>query len=221
VFVPFGITDAKLPSGPTPPKDLTTRLETGRQALGEGNFQLAVAELGAAQEMVRQQPALLTSEQRRELNRLHQQAELLSDLLTDSLGEILVRAAGLEDREWQAVFTRRYKDRGVVFEAEVRRDAAGKYHVAYVLQAGAEPARVELEDLKLLARLPLERPQRLLFGGRLASIRRESPGPTWVVRFEPESGVLLTDAGAATACGLPADEPALAEVLARQKEWLK
>ena len=64
-----------------------------------------------------------------------------------------------------------------------------------------------------------DRPRRLLFGARLASVDRE--GGAWVVRFERASGVLLTDEGAVAACGLPPLDTELREVLRQQDLWLK
>lgn len=55
-------------------------------------------------------------------------------------------------------------------------------------------------------------------GARLDSIARDEAG-VWVIRFKPDSGVLLTDAEvAATASPLPLDDE-LQAVLRRQAEW--
>jgi hypothetical protein len=68
--------------------------------------------------------------------------------------------------------------------------------------------------------VPLDPPPRLIFGGRLAGLAREAGGG-WVVRFEPDSGVLLTDAAALAACSpVPPDADAL-QTLRRQEEWLR
>src|SRR5262249_34701738 len=151
-------------------------IATGSQALGEGRFHRAEEELATAREIHRGRPGLLPSAEARDLTQLDRQADLLADLLTESLEQILARAGGPDDREWQGVFVRRYKDKAVVFDADVRRDAAGQYHFSYILRTGDEVHRVAVEDLKVLAALPLERPSRLLFGGRLAAVQREPPG---------------------------------------------
>jgi hypothetical protein len=202
------------------PSELEAHRGAGVRALAEGHFQVALDELTAAKDLGERHPASLTPRERRELRQLLRQADLLSDLLTESLHEILVRAAGLDDREWEAVFNRRYRDKAVVFEAAVRLDASGRYHLGYTLQLDREPGRIEIGDLKLLESLPLQTPQHLLFGGRLASIRREPPGPAWVVRFRPDSGVLLTDPGAVRACGLPADDAEISAALQKQSSWV-
>jgi hypothetical protein len=67
--------------------------------------------------------------------------------------------------------------------------------------------------------LPLEEPTRLLFGARLARVRRDTPS-SWEVRFEPDSGVLLTDPGAAAVCCPFLGEAELRALLQRQAGWL-
>jgi hypothetical protein len=58
----------------------------------------------------------------------------------------------------------------------------------------------------------------LLFGGRLSDLTREDGGG-WVFRFEPDSGVLLTDASAVASCLGPPDVDLL-EVLRFQHQTL-
>jgi hypothetical protein len=88
-----------------------------------------------------------------------------------------------------------------------------------VLRLHEERAHLELGDLQLLERLPLTQAQRVVFGGRLAGVRRE-PGRGWVVRLEPDSGVLLTDLGALAACLPDPDGPPVQALRDRQVEWI-
>lgn len=195
------------------------RVAAGARELTEGNYQQAVASFDAAARNAAHRPNLLPPREARQLAQLRRQAALLADLSTESLGEMLTRAGGLEEREWQAFFERRYKDRAIVFDAVVRRDAAGRYEIDYAVFAGDEPARLELDGLDVLNGLPLEQPRRLLFGARLEIVSREGPGP-WVVRFVPNSGVLLTQPAALGPWAGPMIDPELAEVLNRQAEWI-
>lgn len=206
--------------GPDEAEKIAGHNSTGLRALAAGNYQLAVDEFETALGIQERNPQVLNSIDRRKLLQLHRQAALLADSLSQSLQEILRDAAGVPDREWQAVFVRRYHGKSVVFLGETRRDAAEQFRLLdYQVFVGMEKARLELKDLKLLHHLPLQDPQRLLFGARLASARREEAGE-WVVRFMPDSGVLLTDPGAATACCLQPLDKELQEVLKRQSEWL-
>jgi hypothetical protein len=218
LFVHFG--QRVPPTEALKPEEITDHVKSGERALAAGKFRLATDELQAALALLKQHPEGLPAAEGRRVLRLERQADLLADLLSESLGEILQSAAGRQEEEWQAQFARRYRDRAVVFDADVRREAPGVFHLDYQVRAGAEPARIDLGGLKFLAALPVDRPPRLLFGARLASVSREFPG-VWVVRFTSDSGVLLTDVGAVTAsCPPPIDEELL-DVLHRQEKWVR
>ena len=95
----------------------------------------------------------------------------------------------------------------------------------YALQADGKPARVDLANVKLLIDLKGHgfltpgKPRRLFFGGRLASMAREAGGE-WVIRFERESGALLTEIDIAAAVSpLPMDAEQRA-VIETQAEWI-
>ena len=186
-------------------------IDAGRKLLREGNFREALKHLDAAGARDSGDP---------ELRQLYRQADLLARLLRQSLEEIVQQGQMLRrPGEWQEQF-KDYKGRTVLFDDVVRRDENGRHHLAvYRVIAGDEKAVVRL-DLDLLRRLPLEQPRRLLFGARLASVEREAGG-LWVIRFEPDSGVLLTDEGAASACGLGPLDAGLREVVRQQAEWIK
>jgi hypothetical protein len=192
------------------------RLLAARAHLGRGNFRLALEDLRAARAL-RDLPSW-PRDARLELARLQRQAELLADLMAESLGEVLDHAAGILEKEWQADFRHRYRGKAVVFDLEVHAGPGGRYQHEWLLRARDEPAHLDLSDLELLRRLPLDRPQRLLFGARLAEVRRE-PGRGWVVRLEPDSGVLITDPEAAVACFLSPEEADVRALLRRQAEW--
>jgi hypothetical protein len=191
--------------------------EAGRRALAEGNFFLAQRELTAAAPLAGDDR---TSGELRTFDQLRRQADLLRHLHGRSLQEVLLEALPLRrEDEWEQRFRAQHAGKAVVFDDVVGRNAAGLPALAvYRVRAGSEKARVALEDLRLLWQLPLDPPQRLLFGGRLASLTREDGG-VWVFRFDPDSGVLLTDAGAVSAC-LGALDADLLEVLRRQQQWL-
>jgi hypothetical protein len=197
-------------------EDLAARLSAARGHLRRGNVHLALDELKRARAAGERPP--WPPARRLEWARLRRQAELLANLAAESVEEILGHAAGVLEREWQAEFARRYRGKAVVFDLEVRVGAGGRYEHDWVLRARDEAAHLELEDLELLRRLPLDPPQRVLFGARLASVRRE-PGRGFVVRLDPPSGVLITDAEAAVACFLSPEEAETRALLERQSEW--
>src|SRR5262249_1070034 len=192
------------------------RIAAGKKALAARSFHEATKQFEGAEALREKQPQLVSAKETRELRQLHRQASLLADLHLESLEELLRHAAGMPDAEWQARFHRNYEGRAVVFDALARRDAADRYHVEYWLSARGEPGRVECGELHLLQALPLRDPHRLIFGARLASIRREK-NAAWVVRFKPDSGVLLTDRGAVSASFLRAIDAELEEALRWQE----
>ncbi len=203
--------------GGSPRPDFRAAAESGRRALADGNFFLAAREFASARGASRERA---TAAEQRGFEQLRRQAELLSLLHGRSLQEVLHEAVPLRSTdEWAERFRAEHLGRAVVFDDVVGRDAAGRPALTvYRVRAAGENARVALEDLRLLRGLPLEPPQRLLFGGRLAGLEREDGGG-WAFRFEPDSGVFLTDAGAAAACLGPPD-PDLLELLRRQERWV-
>jgi hypothetical protein len=198
-----------------------TLLAEGEQRLRQGNVFLALKELNAALEQRNRSPRAFSREEHHRLEQLWQQTDLLARLLDQPLEEIVRQARQhRNDEEWRAKFEQ-YRGRTVVFDDVLRLDAQGRPVLGfYVVRSGAIEVRVALEDLILLRQLPLEPPRRWLFGARLASCRREEGG-VWVIRFEPDSAVLLSDEiAAAVCCPLPLDEELLA-VLKQQSDLLR
>ncbi len=200
----------------------------GRRALVDGDFHLAAQRLQSALEQNQKHPDLLSPDERRQLTQLWRQVDLLSRLSSQSLEEIVEEADKVRHaEEWKARFEADYQGKAVVFDDEVwfddarrpdgRRRPLLRY---YRVTAGGREVRLALEDLHVLQPLARERPQRMLFGGRLSAVER-GPDGQWVVRFDPDSGVLLTDRDAAGAiCPAPLD-PGLIGVLQFQEDWLR
>jgi hypothetical protein len=175
------------------------QLHAARQRLSEGSFRLARATLEQARQESGNEWRALPREQRQDWTQLQRQAAVLADLLAEPLEDVVRHASGVKEAEWDAEFRQRYQGRAVVFDVVVQRLTEGGYRHNYCLVNPHDEARLELGDLALLRRLPLDQPQRLVFGARLAGVGREAPGG-WVVRLAPDSGVFLTDPGAAAAC---------------------
>jgi hypothetical protein len=196
---------------------LGERLAAVRTALDEGSYRLARAELAGAHHLALRYPPLLEPEQAARLARWRRQADLLADLLPESVGEIVRHSAGRADKEWEAIFRERYAGRSIVLDARVFRDAAGHVHVDYHLEAAGGVGDWDLDALRVLEGLPLRQPQRLFFGFRVHGVRRLARDH-WTVVPEPDSGVLLTDPEMLIGLSVAADEE-LVEVLRRQARW--
>jgi hypothetical protein len=204
--------------------DFQSHRAVGENALQAGRLQLAAEEFAKARQLALQQSDPLPLAELLSLNQKLRETSLLADLLSESLDEILERAARLPEDEWKAQFEKRYRGTGsanaVVFDAEVRQIGPRRYRLDWELSAGTEPARVEIDELRFLEDLPLQEPRRLLFGARLGSIQREQNG-VWVVRFEPTSGVLLTDPRALSVrYPAPVDDE-IKGLLERQRRWVE
>lgn len=202
-------------------EDLGARIAEAEQALKDGNYRLAVRELKSASETAERHPDRLTRVEHQHLRQLERQAELLAHLLDDPLEEILQQAVQhRNEEEWREKFAD-YRGRSVLFDDVLRRDAKDRPDLAsYRVRAGNVEARLALEELPLLRELPLDPPRRWLFGARLADCRREEGGQ-WVIHFEPDSAVLLTDEGAAASCCPGPLDDGLRAMLLRQDEWLR
>lgn len=197
--------------------DLLARMAAAQKQLGHGQFRLAdaaLADLGQA-DLRRLAPADL-----RELSHLRRQAALLAMLSLFTAAD-LVRQARLAPgpaewhKQWQD-----HRGRSMVFDDVVRRGEDGRPALADAVQpVEDETVRLAVDDLAVLRHLPLESGRRLLFGARLHSCEREEGGG-WVIRFEPDSGVLLTDAGAVGALSTRDLGPDLKDLLDRQRRWV-
>jgi hypothetical protein len=181
----------------------------GRRLLGEGGFRRALELLEEARE---------GGVKDRELIQLHRQARLLAHLLKEPLQDIVQKAQRVrQPEEWQAQF-RDYKGGAILFDDWVRPDGEEFSLTVCKVIVAEDEARVRL-NLDLLRRLPLHQPRRLIFGARLANVARGAGG-TWEIEFEPDSGVLLTDEGAAAVLGWePVKDVELRELLREQAEW--
>jgi phage FluMu protein Com len=168
------------------------RLERAERLLVDGNFRLAAIELGKPDTPANAAPKL-----RNRWRQVFRESSILADLLPEPLEEVLQHAAASGKDEWYAVFAHRYADKAMLLDIVVSRAATGKLTTNYQWILGDEPIRVEMDELQLLQSVNLEKPRRVILGARLASVRLEAPGPGWVVRFHPQSGVLLTNAQAA------------------------
>lgn len=209
------------------------QLEAGRRALGDGDFLLAREKLDALHRFQEVHPRSLDETAHRELIQLRRQAAVLADAIKEPLEEILRQATLSRPEEWKALFERDYHNKAIIFDAEVRRDPAGRvflphYHL-FVRREKPDPdrppaqaeelAQLELGEVRILQHLPLERPHRLWFSARLHKVER-GLGGKWTVHLVPDSGVLLTDPGAAAACSLRPLSAEDTEVLDRQGTWL-
>jgi hypothetical protein len=197
--------------------EMNAHLTAAHRALTEGKYHLAFKEADAAKELSADHPNALGRDERLQLEQLHRQCDTLARLLNVPLQEIVKEASLAQDEDWQSHFKDVYQGHTVIFDDLLRADATGQPTLhTYEVRLGDEKVRLAVEDLTVLSKLPLDPPQRVLFGARLAKVAREPAG--WVIHFDPESGVLFTDTNADY--GVPLDDELL-KVLERQQTWLR
>jgi len=193
------------------PAERLTRVEA---SMRQGHFRLAAQEFEAASQ------SFLKSASPRERHRwtqLGREASVYADLLAEPIEVLLEHALHTSEEEWLAEFTARYRGRAVLFDAHVWRDASG-VRTDYEAVVGEKVAQLVLDELDFVKQIERGDAVRVIFAARLAGIKREPPGPRWVVRFQPGSDVLLTDATAAALCCPPLAEADSLEVLRRQRK---
>jgi len=201
------------------PKSVHEHIAAGRKLFDQGQFHEAVRQFDEARALFEKHPDSLSSADRKHLFQVHREAQIFVDLLSEPVEEILNQAAAEpDDREWQAVFSERYVGKSLIFLAGVHRDSSHQWVLDYEVIVREKHARIDWENLQLLRGLPLNESHRILIGVRLANVEPE-PGRTWVVRLQPDSGVLLTD-GDALAKVYSQPPEGIEEVLRRQAAWV-
>lgn len=207
------------PDNADPRQTIQDRVAAARSALSREDFPTARNELLAARAALEQSPGALTATDLQPLHQLWSEVDLMASWAGEPLDLIVTRNMKLKEEEWQAVAANRYVGRGMVFDVIVRRDAAGLYSTTFRREAANQLLRLQLHNQSLLKYLPLNEPQRLLLGARLAEIRRDDKGFV-LVRLEPDSCVLLTEAAVISACAPAVDTAGLPEVTERQRRWV-
>jgi hypothetical protein len=202
------------PPSPDRAEEVRKRLDQAERWLRQGEFRRADEELRKLNALVPH--ASLSSDETRAFKQLQAEAGVLADLSAEPLEDLLRHAATGSEEEWETEFAARYRGKSVIFDAEVY-PVEGEWRLDYPLGPAAK-ARLTLEGVSLFGHIPEKTRQRAIFGVRLKSIRLETTG--WVIRFEPDSAVFLTQGDAAAHACPPLGEPGARDLLARQAEWL-
>jgi hypothetical protein len=182
----------------------------GRRALSDGLYTKANEHFREAKQHARPGDVAY-------LNQLENEANLMNDLVSESIPEILRQSIGATDKAWQERFRSRYRHQSIMFDASVQSAPEG-YRIDYLLMLGDTPIRIDLGNQSTLAQLSLDEPRRLLFGFRMAETKLVRGG--WVVAAEPDSVVLITESAALKGASVPVDGE-LSHLLAEQARMLQ
>jgi hypothetical protein len=206
---------------------MAQHVSAGQQALVDREYALARKEFEAARTLRQQHPQAMSGADSRQLNQLFRQTDLLADRLPNLRDLIELRKGTKNDHDWDFLFKGRYQGKAVFFDVTVSEPGGQPYQVdrfhPHPGLEGMSPelVRLHLQDLKLLQNIRPSTPVRLLFGARLADLRNEGVGEQSlrVIHLQPDSGVLLTDAGAvASLLQQPLDND-LQALLKQQADW--
>lgn len=146
----------------------------------------------------------------REIQQASREAAILADLVGRPLEEILDRyAAGGEGK---AEFESLEKDRSIIIESRITStpDNGGVYDIDYRIAVGPGPdsarplGRLDLSSLILLKNLKPELGDQLLIGLRIQGF--ELTDSQWLVKVDPQSGVLMTNWDALATIGWPVSD---------------
>jgi hypothetical protein len=187
-------------------------LQNSKIEVARGSTHLARELLERAIQLRDAAPDQLTEAEHRELNQTQRQVALLTDLAPGGLTAMLEQAERAPTSQaWQARFRAEYLGRGVILDDVLRRPRNQTIlgRVLSDLRQGPAFGRVVLDEVQLLQELPLQEPQRWIVGARVKSVDREGRA-VWVIRLEPDSGVLFTEPAL-----LPTEMPTLRE----DPEW--
>jgi tetratricopeptide (TPR) repeat protein len=194
------------------PQEAESNWSEGQQALDRGDFDTAKQRLARAASAFERLG--VRDERTSEARQLAAEAAIYADLCARSLEELIDEAARANPEEWPRLFEVNYKGRAVIIDSPfvaTPRDGAS-YRLAYVIFTGRGPqpyraGRIDLAGFQLFeSQRTLRLGESMPFGARIEAIQRV--GGEWHVRFEPDSGVILTRFEPLKRLGWSPSEPA-------------
>jgi len=183
----------------------------GIPALEEGKFDKAYQYLASARDAV---DALGGNvEGAEEIRHAADEASIFVDLLSDSLETLLEEAARTRPQDWGARFDNLYKGRSVIIQATIIATpgsaGASRYELDYVVLPPGEGqgeqrfARLDISELEALTLAQPKVGDHVTFGARLASFQYDTERESFMIRFEPKSGVSIRYSKALEVLGWP------------------
>ncbi|MEO6809643.1 MAG: hypothetical protein ABI353_11080, partial [Isosphaeraceae bacterium] len=164
----------------------------GMEALERGDYSLAKDRLRKAANALTE----LRDDEAGKVRQAAGEAAIFADQVGEKL-EDLIDTAAYKSEEWPDLFDRKYRGRSVLLEGTLkeRRDHEPGFELDYrIVGDGKAPKTgwVDLTDLAIFEGGAAKAGQKVTFGARLASITLDDRGE-FRMRFEPESGVFMTN----------------------------
>ncbi|MFO0945371.1 MAG: hypothetical protein U1D30_05400 [Planctomycetota bacterium] len=169
----------------------------GLQALANGDLETAWEELSlSVHAMDRLQETFPGGASYRQA---YSELAIARDLLDESLEFELT--GGTKSPE---AVSRKIRDRAFVLDAEVEPGENGAWVVHAAVFMDETPVPFDAHDFRLFGQIGIHRRTRLIFGARLEGVSKDSSG-RWSVRWQPDSGVLITEPALLDRLGLSRD----------------
>ncbi len=206
-------------------KQIRKHLNQARDHITAGQFYLAQPHLKAIQKIHKTHPNLVI--QKRALNQKIREVGIFADLLDVSLEDLLHQVTDRGKDDWLATFQNRYQGKSIILDTRLRSQDGHLVCDYQIYGKDGCIATLQVQDLVAAKRLWASqvepddgepKPLRVIFGARLEAIEPVSP-KIWRVRFDSDSGVILTDYEALLICCPAYDNEATAKCVWRQDEW--
>ncbi|MDR3621347.1 MAG: hypothetical protein P4L85_18495 [Paludisphaera borealis] len=198
----------------------------GIPALERGDFDTAYQLLSAAKHAVDSLGGGVEGADK--IRQAADEAGVFNSLLPETLEDLLDQAARTNPQAWASRFEDQYQGRAVILDTKIKAtpDSAEKrYEVEYLVMplgeaanfrgaGGARPertARIDLDDFELFQLAEPKVGDHVVFGARLAQFQFDAAGGSWVVRFQPKSGVFIQHNKALETLGWPSAADVVAE----------
>ncbi len=146
-----------------------------------------------------------------------QEAAIFTDLVPQTLEDLVEEAATYDVNAWSAHFAAIYQGRSIIIETTITAipDPAkpeSRYTDAYRIAVGRGPTpqfsgRIDYTGFELFTLTEPNVGDTKLFGARLAALECDLTTNIWVLKLEPRSGVFMTHPEALQAINWPAGEP--------------
>jgi hypothetical protein len=181
------------------PHEAETSFEEGVEALDKGEFDVARQKLARAASAFAQLGS--SDERAAPAAQLSREAAIYADLCPRSLEELIDEAGRTEPADWPRRFEVNYRGRAIIVDDVLVDDplpgGAGQapLQLSYRILLGRGPqasrtGRIDVTGLKLFDDRARQDGESVLFGARLESVTLE--GNVWIVRLDPDSGVLMS-----------------------------
>jgi hypothetical protein len=201
--------------------DIVSLREEWTRDMEQADFAAARTKLEQAAAAIRRYGS--QSRDSREIQQLANEVAQFADLLDRPLDEVVRERRSMSATEADLYIRETLKHPALLLDVFVSPTAgtgsgSTGYRIDALIVTGPEPVRIDVSNLKLITALAPTTPTRLVFAARIEAIELLPNTGEWVIRFAPDSGLLVTSARCLEKLGWPLDEPTRS-LLETQSKW--